>query len=177
MANASDNFISNRPPEVRGRQKTLICHFPQGQLNHARVSVTFAGTVCVREVEARQSCTPKKLTRHHRDFYVPEKVLKLRPGLIWKVLCSQGHKILFSSFAHTASCRWHVRRGGNPVGNLQALDQDGWGYLAWPTAHLRPSGAGRGVCAVLVGGYIVVIGGDKDLTQQVSRGARGTLRD
>lgn len=52
-------------------------------------------------MEARKSCTPKKLTRHHRDFYVPERVLKPRPGLIWKALCSQGHKILFSSFAHT----------------------------------------------------------------------------
>lgn len=77
-------------------------HFPRRQLDHARVSIIFARPVDVGSWDkAELGRSFEELTRHPRALSVPDKILKLRPGLIWKVLFSRSRKILFSPLGHT----------------------------------------------------------------------------
>lgn len=128
----------------------FIRHLPRRRLDHARGFNRLRwGSVDMGSWNKAALChTLSTFTRHPRGFSVPEKILKLRPGLIRKVLCSQSRKILFVSSRPYLTVPSAETREVHS--NSRGLARSA-GDISRGRRH-TPSGlpTGRDVCTVLV---------------------------
>lgn len=140
-----------------------ICHLPRRQLAHAK------GFNHFRSQDIAVLCrTLSTSTRHPRGFSVPEIIMKLRPGLIRKVLCSQSRKILFDSpRPHRAV----------PSVETREVTRNAWpgrlGIFRAADGTHRPTFRQAGMSVQYLWANEVLGGGRKDLIKVV-RGIRAT---